>query len=380
LVALPGGNINRLVGIFGTGRNGSTLLSRLLDSSPDLWVHPLELSFLSTFRYLGGRFSISRIKRQLRNTQTQTDGDRRQYYIDHFRPWVTNQLTDLESSFLSKLADPIVLKDNVHEEIAKRINSSVPETMAVFLEAVQAAYDDRQHPVKPLLAFKSIETKRLQEYNRFFAEMRFVHIIREPISNYASLKRTDMVLKHKPFWFQGGDILRTQIEDRWLTHAQFILEHGQAEPARHYLVRYEDLTKDPVNIVNDICQWLGIEKPLRAGFQTVLGGKTMTELPINASQPGVKTPAKVVANMAEQYGYEDVVTQRERNWISFRSGSVAERLGYANLGNSVPSRVALLGSWLPLDDWERMNATSRLLLLWYAVRRRFYIVIKLLSQ
>ena len=33
-----------------------------------------------------------------------------------------------------------------------------------------------------------------------------------------------MVLKQKPFWFQGGDILRLQLESRWIPHAEFTLQ------------------------------------------------------------------------------------------------------------------------------------------------------------
>ena len=35
-----------LLGIFGTGRNGSTMLMRLLDGSPGIWIFPYELSYL----------------------------------------------------------------------------------------------------------------------------------------------------------------------------------------------------------------------------------------------------------------------------------------------------------------------------------------------
>jgi hypothetical protein len=38
-----------LVGIFGAGRNGSSLLMRLLDGSPGLWIYPIELNYLRSF-------------------------------------------------------------------------------------------------------------------------------------------------------------------------------------------------------------------------------------------------------------------------------------------------------------------------------------------
>lgn len=35
----------RLIGIFGTGRNGRTLLTRLLDGIDGVYVHPVESNF-----------------------------------------------------------------------------------------------------------------------------------------------------------------------------------------------------------------------------------------------------------------------------------------------------------------------------------------------
>ncbi len=38
-----------LIAIFGTGRNGSTLLERLLDGVPETYVHPADETFLCCF-------------------------------------------------------------------------------------------------------------------------------------------------------------------------------------------------------------------------------------------------------------------------------------------------------------------------------------------
>ena len=43
-------NKPQLLNIMGTDRNGSTLLMRLLDGSPDLWVCPIEFNYLRQFK------------------------------------------------------------------------------------------------------------------------------------------------------------------------------------------------------------------------------------------------------------------------------------------------------------------------------------------
>lgn len=370
-----------LVGIFGTGRNGSTLLMRLLDSSPGLWVYPLELAFLTSFGYLERPFSAYGITKTLRRLANGIQTDPSRFYANSVRNWVNAQLAELQREYLDKLVEPIKAGPEVHEAIASRVTDSIPQLMPAILGGFQSVLDSRKAPTAPLLTFKSIEVGFLERYNRRFPQMRFVHIVRHPVTTYESLKRTDMVLKRKPFWFQGGDILRLQVEDRWLAHARFIIEKLRSEPDRHYLVRYEDLTRDPEETVNGICRWLNVERPARPGTQTVLGGRMMTELPPNPSQEGIKTPTQVVSNMAEAFHYEDVLTARERGWIDFRTRAVASQLGYADAPGAVQSmsRADLLRGWLPVDQWERMNAPSGLQLTYYTVKRRFYIIGKLLT-
>jgi hypothetical protein len=106
-------------------------------------------------------------------------------------------------------------------------------------------------------------------------------------------------------------------------------------------------------------------------LQTVLGGRIMPELPSNTSKKGVPTPARVVRDMASTYGYEDVLTQRERDFIALRTHELCARLGYAEAPRA--GRLRMLREWVLPDRWERMNVTSRVGWLRAMVRRRAYV-------
>ena len=54
-----------LVGIFGTGRNGSSLLTRLLDGIDNSYIHPIEINFLSAMDDLSA--SSRRVKKNTRH-------------------------------------------------------------------------------------------------------------------------------------------------------------------------------------------------------------------------------------------------------------------------------------------------------------------------
>lgn len=356
-----------LIGIFGAGRNGTTLLMRLLDGSPGLWVYPIELNYLSVHHPKPWRCRIARLLRGRDHAETS------------FLAWAEAQGRELRETYLDRLMDPLTIQSNPVDALRTRGYQGSPRTdLPDYLSAMQAAYDDRHLASAPFLVFKSREVTEMPQYQKMFPQMRFIHIVRHPFSNYSSLKRTDMVAKRMPFWFQGGDILRTQLEDRWIPHVRFILEACQSDPGRHFILKYEDLCEQPSEVISGICRWLGVAPPSDVSMQTVLGGKRMTQLPSSPSQAGVDTPPRVVSNMASAFNYEEVLTERERALILFRTYGLARQLGYFETEPaSLPTRMELLRAWLLPDRWECMNTHPGPRLLRALLSRRLYIFSKL---
>ncbi|MBA2485325.1 MAG: sulfotransferase, partial [Nitrospira sp.] len=318
-----------LVGIFGAGRNGSSLLMRLLDGSPALWIYPIELNYLRAFAPRSVKGAVKRVLSSGMSTLPGHTGEmveNRQRKV--FRAWMAEQLQELKDTYLDKLVHPIPVTGDPLQTIMARVTGDVIGNLESYLDATRSCYDERRLPATPLLMFKSIEVSDLSRYSRLFPGMKFIHLMRHPYSNYSSLKRTDMVLKQKPFWFQGGDILKLQLESRWIPHAEFTLHGLSTDPARHYLVRYEDICDSPARTVTDICSWLGVAAPEEPTMQTVLGGRHAKSLPVNSSLKGVDTPAQVVSDMAKAYGYDDILTEREKSLILLRTYQLGRRLGY----------------------------------------------------
>ena len=335
-----------MLGIFGAGRNGSTLLMRLLDGSPDLWVFPIELDILGL---LEERASLAPNEWALR-----------------FDAWAGRELTELRESYVARLAEPL---DAAEPEFSSDVRASGAQNLVAFLNSVERSYSpggEREH------AFKTIEVTGIDRWTGLFPTMRLLHIVRDPVANYASLKRTDMLVKGKPFWFQEGDTLRAFVELRWLPHVRYALEASERDPARHRLVRYEDLCADPRDVLGGICDWLGVGLPPDPELQTVLGGRRLREQP-TATSGGDSAPERVVVRDER---HADVVTARERSWLAYRLGAEAQRLGY-ELGPR-PSRLSLAGRWLLPDRWELMNAPSKPRLTKALLARRAYLAERLL--
>ncbi len=93
-----------IVGIFGAGRNGSTLLMRLLDGSPGLWVYPLELNYLSTFGLRSVRGKLKRAAARL-FSDTGVGNRFREGYIAAFIQWTAHQIQELNETYIKHLVD-----------------------------------------------------------------------------------------------------------------------------------------------------------------------------------------------------------------------------------------------------------------------------------
>ena len=291
----------------------------------------------------------------------------------------SQHVEELNHNYVPQLVEPIRITQDPLQPIRNRESYSAREFFFVFLESIRLAYDNRACDGLRYYVFKSIETPYIEHYSEVFPEMRFIHIIRHPFSNFSSTKRSLMDHNRYPFWYLGGDLLRTFVEDRWIPHARFIVDAGGTTNDKHFFVRYEDLCETPEAVMNNICVWLQVGPSADPSLQTVLGGKHMRKLPVLSSKEGVSTPHRVVQNMAKEFKYEEVVTEREREFIRMRTYPLARKLGYFAFEEepTLEERLSLLKKWLIPDYWELTHARSTLRLLKALVERRCYIYSKL---
>ena len=362
-----------LVGLFGTGRNGSTLLGRLLDGSPELWVHPIEVNYLSVFSDLVRFGSLRARTAQNAVTEPLQLGGKLDFAV--LRNAYGHHDDEIRDAFVAALEEPYTPAND--SALSGDGSVVAADFLPRLLESSRHAYDSREGAMSAYV-FKSIETPYIDDYARVFPTMKFVHLLRDPLATYASLKRTNMVRKRWPFWAHGGDELRMMLEQRWLPHARFAVERAPSDPARHIVVRYEDLVASPSDEIGRLCTWLGVTPPAEPDVQTVLGGRRMTKLPMNPSRPGVDTPARVVRDMSTRFDYDEVLTRREQDFIVVRTRDLAGKLSYPDRGPV--SRLRLAGRWLIPDRWELANSRSPRRSIGAILARRRYIYGALLNS
>lgn len=365
--------------VSSSGRNGGTLLLRLLDACPRLWVHPIDVVYLAAWDDLARRGEVTYETRRglathpLQHLETPLPAA-------VLRDELARHWDEIDEWYVPLLAEPLERGPDPREALAGDAPLHVRDALPAFLRATRAAYAPAAAAAPDAYVFKSLETAYVEEWVRLFPRIRCLHLVRDPVTNWASVKRSWSYHQSYPFYFGGSDLLRGFVESRWVPQSEAALRLAAADPARHRIVRYEDITRAPDEEVAAICAWLGTPppppRPADGSAQlTSLGGRPMTAMPVEPrpSKPGVAAPATIVADMAQRYGYDEVVSPRERALLGVTTGPVARALGYEPAAAGPLGRLGLVARWLPVDASERLHRRSRLRWLWEIARRRAWI-------
>src|SRR5262249_14499305 len=142
---------------------------------------------------------------------------------------------EIERTHLPRLAEAFGRAGEPAGELRSSERYRAEEFLPASLEATRRGYGGAAEE-RPLLAFKTCETPYVEDYLRVFPDLRCVHIVRHPETNYASAKRSWSYTKRYPFYWAGHDQLQTFLDARWLPHARVLVRLAEERPDRHLLV------------------------------------------------------------------------------------------------------------------------------------------------
>ena len=345
---------------------------RLLDGIPNTYVHPIETNFLSALNDLTSKGRL--LKRTIQNATIKP-----LLHLDNFIQTsllikrYKCQEEEMQSDYIAQLSEILCGLGRAPFTILEAKPAYLPKDFINdFLEAMSKWINNGSHVEN--IFFKTVETPYIEDYEKTFPEMKFIHIIRNPIDMYSSQKRTLMCYKALPSWYLGGDNLETVIDRRWIPHVKSILNNCPSK--KHFLIRYEDLVNDPLGKIKGVCDWLGVSLPSHPSKQTILGGKFAKQLPNNLSKKGAETPVNVISNLAKRLSYEKVLTGREQALITYKTYPYALKLGYFQ-DISMPEIVNIAPKWILPDKWEFIHSKTFIGLVrstWSCFERRYKIL------
>jgi hypothetical protein len=283
--------------ILGRPRSGTTLLRTILDAHPQVKVPPEYPVVLQLYRKYGeirqwNEKTLEEFKKDFRSPLSSENWKYEFLRIDE------RQLDlDLKS----------LLPNTTFEEVFKCFY--VNYTSVVPGKEIITHIGDKN----PIFATQAFRLRKI------FPEARFIFIFRDYRDNFLSVKK---------FQFEAP-IIALQAY-RWKYVAQLAYRFIKEFPDQSLIIHYEDLTKEPEKILNQICNFLGIpydgrmldysaysskysefvdpallhqfHSGLQSPIQTSSSGKWMKEMRYD----DIKTADQVVGRFAEYLGYQRV--------------------------------------------------------------------------
>ncbi len=282
------------------------MLLALLDGHPQLNVFPADSGFFYAYFPLYENPEYTREQRIQRvadfclgNLAEELD----HVHVDHEREF---PLAQLRATFRARAeAEP---------ELTSR----------AMLLAMIEAYRECQ-PADPAEHRRWVEKTTSSEIYashifRWFPEARFIHLVRDPRDNYASLK-SGWEVKYRERGGELGFLLESMIE-----RGRFGMELATINQARYgadrYLVlRFEDVVTDPTRWMRTIAEFLGID------FDDVLLRPTVCGRPWSGNNfDGLRFSAPSTTNVER---WRQRITPAEAAVLEYHFRDVMLRFGYA---------------------------------------------------
>lgn len=205
--------------VGGMRRSGTSLMRKILGSHSDLALLPTELRFFEKI-YNGSMLDES-----------------------NFEAMLDRALDFLQTKQFVLSRDSILLRMKGH-----------PKTWSNLFTSLLEEYRDKQGKLicgdkSPLYEFNYSELSQWFEGTGFY----FVHLVRNPVDCYASLKH-----------LEGGKFKANIVHwcYQWNWSVSIGLKESALHPQDYMLVRYEDLTAHPNEIIENICQKIDLNAQL----------------------------------------------------------------------------------------------------------------------
>lgn len=330
------GWLERPVFVCGHHRSGTTLLQQLLDGHPQLLVLPSEGTYFTSFDYAAradpaprdiDRFIADWIARLVDPNQD-----------PHFKLGRSGPHGNPSLLFAQRLLGWRVALVQARPALA---------TFALLL-ALVAAFRDVAAPLSAPRLW--VEKTPLNERNvqrlSAFSQARFIQLVREPGATLASL--LELYRAAGSGEFDPAEHAQTIRRSLQLAH-----KHVQRFRGRYLIVRYEDLTDNPVQEMERVGAFLGISPDPAMSTPTVVGRAARSNSSFKQGGAGV----------VERWGYSATLPPQQARLISAFTASVARPLGYHVAQLTVLTRSAIHLRQLPSRAFRRTQAWIRRALL-----------------
>ncbi|MFM1874930.1 MAG: hypothetical protein RL266_667 [Bacteroidota bacterium] len=304
--------------ILGAHKSGTTLLRNLLSGHPDLFVVPFESHFFP----LSDRNVDYEYRKNIAKglTLEEIEAD--------FKDWIKTQ-----NEAVDPMGDTFVtgkLDSRKFNETFKLNSQDSPSIrFEKYMNSIHESLGSGPLPENKRVVEKSVENSEFAvELSKMFPEARFVHIVRNPYSNFVSLRKYKSI--------DVGYPLLNRMMKTFQNSFHFLSENPKN--IEHYkVVRYEDILTDTEKTMRSIADFLKLEF-----HQSLLQPSHLGENWTGNSTTGKSFSGVSAANMDK---WKDEILPVEINLINTFAQSVNQVYNYPTVSDSN-------------NIWERGNGES----------------------
>jgi len=235
-------------GVFigGHRKNGTTLLTAILDNHPELFVYPYETHFWYGFFpiYSEGNYSFEEKKQRVKD-----------YVFFSLRQtiekWMKLKEKNLKISYkeLNKIFDDRVSNSN---------RTTKDFLDAIIFSAREILPDNNYNNHKIWIEKCTGSDIFANEIFNMYDKAKFIHILRDPRDNWAVIKKGWN--KHYHTQYDSIERLMRSVIDRNYIQQKMAIDNVSIYGKEKYLIiKYEDLVIETDQTIKEVCRFIGID-------------------------------------------------------------------------------------------------------------------------
>jgi len=353
-----------LIGIFSVGRTGSSIFSRMIDKLDNTYVHPTEISFLSVYDDLNSIYSSNFRKTHYASKLKKKLDLRERYSSRCLYKYYKKDLYDINKNFLKYSLS----KNNLnYKDLFKKDKVNPISFVSNYLKTCSNSFIGINNP--DYVIFRSIEVSFLENYRILFPEMKFIHLIRDPIEAYRSLvissRFKDSNIKRTSFNL-GGDNLEIYIERRMKLHFEYLSKYDKDPDfeKNNLVINHRDLLENTNFELLKVGKFLG--KKIENNFDkfSIFKNFKLDKLPKNISGLDIKTKKQpnldpyLIKNLKNIYDYSIDIETREKKLINLILKKYIEKYNFSKTP-IYKNKLSLIINNLKISRWEFQNLINR---------------------
>lgn len=249
--------IEKPVFICGHRRSGTTLFVSLLENHPELLVYPTDSGFFYAFYPIYENASYSKHDKieQMVNCCIRNLNDT---LVDSFPKNVLNNINFSIKKFTY--------------EFRKLSENTQCMSKELLISLILAYKNQYAYPKNPLRWVEKTTSSEIyaSEASKWFPQAKFIHVLRDPRDNWASLKSGWEVR----FKYQNdtiGRLMHSMIERGKFGFELAVRNQKRFGKKKYKIIRYEDLVGNTKSVMEDVCRFLDISFSRKVLTPTICG-------------------------------------------------------------------------------------------------------------